>query len=186
MNNEAIQNLLFDHDDRSTALMATGFLEDFLALAIFQKFRRPLSENQAAELFTGYGPLATLASKVTIGHLLGIITNDAKHDLGHIRTIRNDFAHTYEPLTFESNTIAGRCKSLKLKHKLNQKLEARAGDGSRGRFIRSAMQIFALTLMAVHVPMAETKRLNQNRAEINQEAKEAFDQIQKDVRARLA
>jgi hypothetical protein len=57
LNSDALQSLLFKNEDRATAIMATGLLEDLLALAIVHKFRKPPTENQANEMFVGYGPL---------------------------------------------------------------------------------------------------------------------------------
>ena len=45
LNPEALQSLLFKNDDRATAIMATGLLEDFLALTIINKFRKYPTEN---------------------------------------------------------------------------------------------------------------------------------------------
>jgi hypothetical protein len=182
---ERVQELLFGYDDRATAIMATGFLEDLLAIAIVHKFRRVPSENQTTDLFTGYGPLATLSARATLAFLLGVIGPDASHDLKIIRRIRNDFAHVITPITFESEEIASRCKSLKLKTKLKPDLDERAGSGPRGSFIRSVMRVFAQILMNVQVIIEEHKVLLEQDETIVKRAKSSFGETQRLARQRL-
>jgi DNA-binding MltR family transcriptional regulator len=172
---DALSNLWFKNDDRTTAIMVTSFLEDFLAIAILHKFHVKPTEDQLNELFAGYGPLASLAGKVAIGYALGAISADGKHDLGIIRKIRNDFAHTMDPLTFDSQEIASRCHSLKLTDNLRSKrVEERAGNGPRGKFIRSAAKIFEMTMMSIHMGEEEHKLLQRNKEELSKRASESL------------
>jgi DNA-binding MltR family transcriptional regulator len=182
---ETVQELLFGYDDRTTAIMATGFIEDILALAIVHKYKRVPSSNESTDLFTGYGPLATLSARTTLASLLGIMGQDASHDLKIIRRIRNEFAHVIAPITFETKGIASQCQSLKLRTKLKPDFEKRAGTGPRGHFIRSAMRIFAQILMNVQVVIEEHRVLLSQSEAIRKRAKDEFSETQRLARERL-
>ena len=171
---EALQALLFENEDRGTAIMATGLLEDLLTLAIIHKFKKQPSETQATELFTGFGPFATLSAKTRVAFLLGILPPDAKHDINTIRRIRNDFAHVIAPLTFETQDIAIRCRSLKLKALLTDAIDERAGIGPKGHFIRSTVKIFALLLMDICISALEKQILRERHEEVSKLVKEEF------------
>jgi DNA-binding MltR family transcriptional regulator len=169
-NQEALHSLFFDHDDRTTAIMTVGFLEDVLALGIMSKFERDASENQLTELFTNYGPLANLSARIALGYLFGILGNDDKHDLNIIRKIRNDFAHVIEPINFETKEIASRCLSLKRKADLAPKFQTKAGNGPRGAFIRSALQIFGHVIFNAQTVLEERKLLVPHKREARKAA----------------
>jgi hypothetical protein len=175
LNADAFQSLLFGNDDRATAIMATGLIEDLLAVTIINKFRRTPTENQANELFIGYGPLATLSSKTVIGFLLGVLSTDDKHDLTIIRKIRNDFAHIFAPLTFESKTIASRCNSLKLTGALSPKVESLVEEGPKAKFIRSTVRLFSHLVMNSYLSVEEKKTLQDHRTETNERARTSYE-----------
>jgi len=150
--------------------MMGGFLEDILALGIIAKFKGNPSENQLAELFTGYGPLASLSSKTALGYLLGVLGRDSKHDLVIIRKIRNDFAHVIEPIDFNTKVIADRCRSLKLKAKLSPSFEERVGKGARAAFLLSGIQVFAHLLLNSQLIVEENALLAKHQSELRKKA----------------
>lgn len=51
------------------------------------------SEKEDKELFSGYGPLSTLSSKIVLSYRLGLISNYEYKTIQIIRKIRNLFAH---------------------------------------------------------------------------------------------
>ena len=173
-NPATLRSLLTDHEDRATAIMIGGIIDDLLALGILAKFKRSPSENQTLELFTGYGPLSSLSARTSIGYLLGIIGADAKHDLGIIRRIRNDFAHIVEPINFETKSIADRCNSLKLQPKLSEDIEKSAGTGARGKFLRSAIRIFGLLILNSQLALEERKLIGLHQKELRAAAEAAM------------
>jgi hypothetical protein len=175
LNGDAFQALLFKNDDRATVIMATGLLEDLLALSIVHRFRRHPTENQANELFIGYGPLASLSSKTILGYLIGILPTDAKHDFTIIRKMRNDFAHIFEPLTFDSKAIASRCNSLKLTGKLTEKAESLVGTGPKAKFIRSTVRLFSMLVMSVYVSTEEKTTLQEHRSKTTERARLSYE-----------
>jgi DNA-binding MltR family transcriptional regulator len=176
---EELHSLLFDHDDRTTAIMASGLIDDVLALGIMSRFRNTPTDAQISEMFTGYGPLATLSARTSVAYLLGAIGADARHDLQIIRKIRNEFAHVIKPIDFETKPIASRCNSLKLRFKLKPEFEKRIGTGARSQFLHSIMRIFSLTVMHATLETEERKVLKAHKDAIHNAARAAFQQSQK-------
>lgn len=100
------------------AILAGTFVEDRLGFAIKSFFvkmpsrgnpERYLTENA---LFDGYGPLATFFAKIDLGFALGIYDVDQRMDFHIIRSIRNEFAHALEPITFENESIVRKLSKL--------------------------------------------------------------------------
>ena len=101
------------------ALIAGTFVEDRLGFAIKSHFiTLPVKGNSdkiltEAALFDGYGPLSNFYSKIDIGFALGIYRSDERISLHNIRSIRNNFAHTLEPVTFLDDEV------VKKLHRIN-------------------------------------------------------------------
>jgi DNA-binding MltR family transcriptional regulator len=58
------------------------------------------------------GALGSLFSRARMLYLLGHIDRVTLDNILLVSQIRNDFAHSHEPLTFDSPDIADRCKKL--------------------------------------------------------------------------
>ena len=58
------------------------------------------------------GPLATFNAKIELAYLVKIVTKECRRQLHLIRRIRNKFAHTLEPITFEDAQIKDMCGHL--------------------------------------------------------------------------
>jgi DNA-binding MltR family transcriptional regulator len=105
--------------DREAAIVGGSFLEDRLAVAIKSIFvKLPPKGNTAkqlteAALFDGYGPLATFNAKIDIGFALGLYDNNRWNDFHIIRSVRNEFAHAFESLTFLDERVSGLCGRIK-------------------------------------------------------------------------
>jgi hypothetical protein len=96
--------------DRAAAIVATAFLERQLSETI--KTALANEPQIIGKIFKGQGPLATLSAKIDFGLLLSLYPKRAYRELVTIRAIRNKFAHSVEPMTFESQGIADLCKNL--------------------------------------------------------------------------
>jgi DNA-binding MltR family transcriptional regulator len=117
---ERILNYCAAQSDREAAIVAGGLVEDRLGAAIKAHFV-PIPDKgdtakavTASTLFEGYGPLATFNAKIDIGFALGIYGTVTRSDLHIVRKIRNDFAHTLEPITFTDQHIAQKCGQLQV------------------------------------------------------------------------
>src|SRR5439155_15847845 len=98
--------------DQAVALICTAWIERSLERVILSRMTR-LTKSQRADLFVGLAPLATLTAKIRLAFALKIIGPSAVTDLEIIKDIRNQFAHSFHPLTFQTRAIALACRRLK-------------------------------------------------------------------------
>ena len=109
---EAYTKELLGESDRAAALVAAAEVESYLAHLLMFKFT-PLSKEERDELFFGRNaPLAEFAARINIAYGLGTINAGERDDLHGIRRVRNAFAHSVIPLTFENELIAKECERL--------------------------------------------------------------------------
>ena len=88
--------------DRETAILAAAYLEETLKLALSCAF----VENTHQAMFEGAdAPLNTFAAKIRLAEALAIVGPRTKSRLDKIRKIRNAFAHSLLPFSFEEEAI---------------------------------------------------------------------------------
>src|ERR1700722_4018521 len=97
---------------RGKVLIATGFMEQQLRNVLASFMRK--SVDVVVLLDGSTAPLGTFSARITACHALGLITDDENHDLGLIRKIRNEFAHTTQ-LSLDAPTIKDRCAILRMR-----------------------------------------------------------------------
>jgi hypothetical protein len=97
-----------DHDapsrDRYVAIVASGAVEVALRQAISKHLSAELSQDEVDRTFDV--TLGDFARRIGMARALGVISADQRTELDRIRTIRNAFAHTIAPLTFENPEVA--------------------------------------------------------------------------------
>jgi hypothetical protein len=104
---------------RATAIVATALLEDalrwclagYLIPAGSDRGQLP-EEDQSAVFDNEIAPLNTFHAKIVIGYSLGIYGKITRDDLNRIKRIRNQFAHSFRPITFRTPEIAKECLEL--------------------------------------------------------------------------
>lgn len=96
-------------DDRSFALVQGAMVEFALETAL-QRSMRTLNTEDANSLFTGFGPLSTFSAKILVGYAFQIFGIRARSDLEKVKEIRNAFAHSLMPLSFEQEQVANVCR----------------------------------------------------------------------------
>jgi hypothetical protein len=104
----AMKRSLADESERGSALVALAFIEDSLSHAI--RARLPGSDASVSSLFTG--PLRSLKPKLALALALDVITLQLATEIRLLAEIRNRFAHTRKPLSFEEPSVATLCGSL--------------------------------------------------------------------------
>jgi hypothetical protein len=102
-------------NDRGACILMATNVELALSSAIF----RVLSwdNDTRGQLTSSEGPMATFAQKINLGRALRIYGPDTQHNLDYIRLIRNAFAHSHAPISFETREVKaalGLLKQLKL------------------------------------------------------------------------
>ncbi len=132
-----------DESDRAVALLAAAYLDELLK-DLIQTVMVIESEGIRKDLFKGgSAPLATFSSRILLSFCLGLISQDQKIDLNHIRSIRNDFAHQLLGRSFNSDTIANSCSGL---------VGAKAGgasDSNRSAFVKSSVRLMVELIIKI-------------------------------------
>jgi hypothetical protein len=106
----AFRRALTDESDRGCALFAAAYLD----AALEGLLRASVLEGKKVdeELFEGASPIATFSGRIKLAYYLGWISAEFRSDLETIRKIRNDFAHDATILSFDTQSIADRCRNL--------------------------------------------------------------------------
>jgi hypothetical protein len=102
-----------DATDRTVAIVGAATVEDAVRWALNSFFILQISENQERELFENNGVLSSFHAKILMGFALGLFGKAARDDLTIIKNIRNAFAHSPRPITFETSEVAKECSKLR-------------------------------------------------------------------------
>ena len=105
---------LAEESDRAAAILAAANFEDRLRDAIMTSFVA-LNRRDEKEMFKPYGPLSTFKAKVDIAFALGLYDRKTKKNLHTVGEIRNKFAHSPEPMGFDHEKVAAKCRKLDTK-----------------------------------------------------------------------
>ena len=96
-------NQFHGETDRGAALSAGAMLEDRLGDILIGFL---VESDQTAELFKGMNaPFGTLSSRISACLALGLIEQREFVEMEIIRRIRNKFAHNWDNITFESDSV---------------------------------------------------------------------------------
>ena len=107
---------LVDHlraeTDRGCMLVAAAFLDNALEVLI----RAAFVDNQkaAGRLLEYPGPCSTFAARSDLAYCMGLIDSSTHADLGTVRKIRNEFAHSHFLARFSSAKIKALCHQLRV------------------------------------------------------------------------
>lgn len=144
---EAFYSMLFDTSDWQMVLVASTFLDRVLEFAIGRAFKNELTPAEQAEIFSGYGPLASFSARITIAYALGAMSTEARNDLRIIKSIRNEAAHRMTQFSLQEGVLKQYCDSLKLTGAVDdlfsddERLKSIDASSARGRFIISVHHI---------------------------------------------
>ena len=86
-------------------------VEDNLYKLILSNMRQ-ISSDDEDKIFSGYGPLSSFSSKITVSYAFSFIGDKSRRNLNLIRDIRNAFAHTGAALSFETKEVVDVCRLL--------------------------------------------------------------------------
>jgi DNA-binding MltR family transcriptional regulator len=94
------------------AIVGASIIAEDLRTALLSRMR-PISKRLERELFEGYGPLSSFASRIAMAFAFGVVSKDIRDDMDTIRKIRNTFAHSKKILNFTDPEIAACCRKLR-------------------------------------------------------------------------
>lgn len=98
-------------NDRGACILMATNVELALNSAIFRLLA--WDEDTRGQLISADGPMATFAQKIHLGRALRIYGPETHHNLDCIRLIRNAFAHSHVPISFETKEIKDAVELLK-------------------------------------------------------------------------
>jgi DNA-binding MltR family transcriptional regulator len=97
--------------EAGAALISTAVLNNWLQKLLLTAMRE-ISNNIAKDIFDSYGPLYELRPKIDLAYAFSIIDDKTFSTLKTLTNIRNKFAHTEIPITFDTPEIAFLCQNL--------------------------------------------------------------------------
>jgi len=97
--------------DRGLPLVGAALIDEKLLETLQAFFVEGKSSNKL--LTEGNAPLGTFSSRIEACYALGLIDEFEYQEIGLIRKIRNEFAHSKHGLSFQSEKIKGYCTSFK-------------------------------------------------------------------------
>lgn len=96
--------------DRGAALVAASMLDERLQEILAAFF---IDSSASRDLLAGFNaPLGTFSSRASAAFALGLIQENEFKEITVIRKIRNEFGHGWEPVTFDSDSIAVLARKL--------------------------------------------------------------------------
>jgi hypothetical protein len=99
---------------RAAITVGGAMVEHALEQLLRSRLRRPTNKTEVSYLFTDQGILGTFWEKIWTAYFMKLIGPRARRELDLIRLIRNEVAHNINPVTFETQEIANRCRELSL------------------------------------------------------------------------
>jgi hypothetical protein len=111
---DAILKEMREAAPRSAILIGAALLEHSLTDALQNSLRQP--ENaQERQYFLGERQiLSDFSEKIWAAYFLNLIGPKTRQDIDCVREIRNECAHNMNPLTFDTPSIADRCRQLRI------------------------------------------------------------------------
>ncbi len=99
-----------ESNDRAAVITAAAVVDDLLDLLLRGSM---LKDDKVVEELLD-GDSFTFSTRIDLCYSLGLISVLERRDLHLIRRVRNDFAHSRKPVSFEDPGTRDRCRSLNL------------------------------------------------------------------------
>ncbi len=134
-------------------LTITSYLSEQLRLCIAFKLKsgrsRFPSSKEMNEVFAGFGPLNSFASRVSMSSILGLLTDDVKNDLRILKNVRNRIAHDLKPMSFDDEFVAASCKRLAMAHPEDRLAKNRNESFFMGASLRIAQYLMFVVFVSI-------------------------------------
>jgi DNA-binding MltR family transcriptional regulator len=105
-----LSQILGKLDERGLVLALAAFAEEALG-DLIEAFLIP--GDPAKQLLEGFNaPLGTFSARIKMAYSVGLITKRQHADLDQLRRIRNEFAHNWEPMSFNDQKITAHIRTL--------------------------------------------------------------------------
>jgi len=97
------RQIAHETNERGACILMATNVELALNHAVFRVL--DWDEDTFGQLTSAEGPAGTLSQKIHLGRALRIYGKETQHNLDHIRLIRNAFAHSHAPISFETKEV---------------------------------------------------------------------------------
>jgi hypothetical protein len=97
-----------EHQDRAAVLVCVSLLEQALEDAVWAH-SAPHARKERDKFFTEGGVATSLAEKIFLAFVLGVIGPSIRSDLTRIRQVRNVFAHAKRHIDFGNEQVVKMC-----------------------------------------------------------------------------
>jgi DNA-binding MltR family transcriptional regulator len=105
-----LARILSQSDERGLILALAAFAEEALG-DLVEAFL--IAGEPAEQLLHGFNaPLGTFSARIKMAYSLGLVTKRQHDDLDRLRRIRNEFAHNWEPVSFNDQKVAAHISAL--------------------------------------------------------------------------
>jgi hypothetical protein len=146
---DKIMNDLRDKDDLHIAIIALSILEATLEQLIATRLLKGDKEF-LNRLFLNRGPLSDFNSKILIAEAFGIVTGPLANELHVMRGIRNAFAHSKIPLSFDHELVKREVDGLKLIEAMrNAKIKFTKGNDDTAELDRKSWFLLATRITLI-------------------------------------
>lgn len=108
-----LNDAIGDPSDRAAVVTVVALLEGALKVYLATKFIMHEQEGQN-DLFGPGGPIRDFSAKIKAGFALGLFGPLTREDLHIIREVRNSFAHSMVPISFENDDVKNVCSRIGL------------------------------------------------------------------------
>jgi len=135
--------------DRSSAIVGVALIESLLEKLMIKKMVEQ-SESQRSSLFGNRGPLADLSSKILVATAFGIIPSNVADELNRLRNIRNVFAHTMAPISFDTKEVVNELRKSKIVQILLSHFPEKQGTFTNLSHFKILVEIHCVVLSATH------------------------------------
>ncbi|MGC4046437.1 MAG: MltR family transcriptional regulator [Armatimonas sp.] len=128
-----VRKTLTEESDRGCVIIAASYIDSRLEDLLCRRFIN--NKKLVESIMQNSGPLGSFSSRIDMCFALGLLSEGIHKDLHLVRRIRNEFAHKFEPISFEDNPISSRCNEFSTPNIKD--------FNPRHKFTRTAMNILA-------------------------------------------
>jgi hypothetical protein len=131
--------------DRAVAILATNVLDHLLQKAITKRIGIE-DEYLASLLFDDTrGAINSFYGKIQTSYCLGIFGKTTYLGLECVRLVRNTFAHSPMPITFDNPDIIKKCSEIPVMPQLSKFMPALPSDSCRDKYVNFSIRVGAFT-----------------------------------------
>jgi len=113
---KVFNSALADESDRGRLIAAAAWIEKFLEVKLRKEFSKGNAKARGA-LFSENGPFSSFSAKLNAAFCAGWIDADVYHDATVIRKLRNEFAHTEDPVSLNDHKARALLETLRVPHR---------------------------------------------------------------------